>query len=146
MAMDREAARSTMSTGKVCSTSSWRGPSPLRRLTSEEIDSLMRDVPTSPPHRQPRSRHFGRRRLIPKVVEWDDKQAFGWRLKLNAPSNHLTMEPDVRIKNIVITLKDLYEDVIKALDAFAADFDGPKKDTMLKPPGKLGFRGFLGEG
>jgi hypothetical protein len=66
-----------------------------------------------------------------KIVERDDKQAFGWRLKLNAPSDHLTIEPGVKIKNIVISLKDLYEDVIKALDAFATDFDGPKKDAML---------------
>jgi hypothetical protein len=67
---------------------------------------------------------------MPKIVE-HNKQAFGWRLELNKPAEHLKIESGTHFKNIVISLKDLYEDVVKAIDAFAQGFDGRRKNAML---------------
>jgi hypothetical protein len=68
---------------------------------------------------------------MPKIVERNDGQAFGWKLVLDEPSAHLTIESGKTIKNIVVSLKTLYEDVVTAIDTFATDFDGPKKQRML---------------
>jgi hypothetical protein len=75
---------------------------------------------------------------MPKIV-LHGGQLFGWHLVLNEPSAHLTTESGKKSKNIVISLKTLYEDVVTAIDAFAAEFDGPKKQRMLT----TFMRGFL---
>jgi hypothetical protein len=68
---------------------------------------------------------------MPKIIERDDKQAIGWHLTLDNPAIHMTIEKHPMVWNIVISLKDLYEDVLRALDGYVLEFDGPKKNVML---------------
>jgi hypothetical protein len=68
---------------------------------------------------------------MPKIIERDDKRAIGWHLTLDNPVGHLTIEKHPKVWNIVISLKDLYEDILKSLDTYILEFDGLKKNATL---------------
>ncbi len=103
-----------------------------RDLQTTSVDRTMIDLPTESTIRALAADlvHTAMAKII-EIIERDYKQAFGWRLKLNAPADHLKVEAGATIRNIVISLKDLYDDVLRALDAFAEEFDGPKRAARL---------------
>jgi hypothetical protein len=76
-------------------------------------------------------RHGLTHTAMPKIIERDDGQCIGWRLTLNESASHLSIEKEGAIWRIVVSLEQLFADTIKALDNYAADFDGENQAALL---------------
>lgn len=68
---------------------------------------------------------------MPKVIERDDGRPVGWEINLGNPASHLTIDKTGDIIRIIISGERLTQDAGRALENYAADFDGPNQAQLF---------------